>query len=47
MQAMKEQSSPMADGGTSYETILKDIFARLDRNLAIQAKGYRMTSQAP
>jgi acyl carrier protein len=30
MQAMKEQSRLMADSGTSYETILKDIFARLE-----------------
>ena len=35
MQAMKEQSSPMADGGTSSETILKDIFARLEPHGAV------------
>ena len=30
MQAMKEQSRLMADSGISYDTILKDIFARLE-----------------
>src|SRR5688500_16797814 len=30
MQAMKEQPRLMAETGTSYDTILKDIFRRLD-----------------
>jgi acyl carrier protein len=41
MQAMKEQPRLMADIGTSYETILKDIFLRLEAH----AKSGRVLSE--